>query len=71
MDGLDFIIARAEDILISKLEGFKIGESERQLNDAAGIIRVQGDRLDIAYVEHWVESLDLQEQWSKARQLAG
>jgi len=46
-------------------------ESERRLNDAAGIIRVQGDRLDIAYVEHWIESLGLQEQWSRARQLAG
>ncbi len=71
MDGLIFVIARAEDVLISKLEWFKMGESERQLNDAAGIIRVQGDRLDLAYVEHWIASLGLQEQWLRARQLAG
>src|SRR4029077_14442288 len=71
LDGLHFVIARAEDVLISKLEWFKMGESERQLNDAAGIIRRQGEQLDIAYIEHWIESLGLQEQWLRARQLAG
>ena len=71
MDGLTFVVASAEDVLISKLEWLKMGESERQLNDAAGIIRIQGGRLDIAYVERWIESLGLQEQWLRARQLAG
>jgi len=71
MDGLHFVIARAEDVLISKLEWFKMGESERQLTDAAGIIRRQGEQLDVAYIEHWIESLGLQEQWSRAWQLAG
>ena len=71
LDGLHFVIARAEDVLISKLEWFKMGESERQLNDAAGIIRVQGERLDIAYVERWIEVLGLGEQWKRALQLAG
>lgn len=71
IDGLNFVITSAEDILIAKLEWFKIGESERQLEDAAGIIRVQGDNLDTAYVEKWVESLELSKQWLKARALAG
>ena len=71
MDGLNFVIASAEDVLIAKLEWFKMGESERQLNDAAGIIRIQGERLDVAYIEHWIEALGLQEQWLKARHLAG
>ena len=71
IDGLNFVITSAEDILIAKLEWFKIGESDRQLEDAAGIIRVQGDRLDTAYVETWVEPLGLTEQWLKARALAG
>lgn len=71
IDGLSFVITSAEDILIAKLEWFKIGESERQLEDAAGIIRVQADKLDTAYVEKWVKSLGLSEQWLKARALAG
>jgi hypothetical protein len=71
IDGLSFLVTSAEDILIAKLEWFKIGESERQLEDAAGIIRIQGDNLDTVYVEKWVKSLELTEQWLKARALAG
>ena len=71
MDGLNFVITSAEDILIAKLEWFKLGESERQLEDAAGILRIQGDKLDTAYVEKWVESLGLNGQLLKARVLAG
>jgi hypothetical protein len=70
LDGLHFVIARAEDVLISKLEWFRMSESERQLNDAAGIIRIQGERLDLAYVEHWIDALALQEEWAMARRLA-
>jgi len=71
IDGLTFVITSAEDILIAKLEWFKIGESQRQLEDAAGIIRIQGDNLDTAYIEYWITSLELAEQWGKARVLAG
>lgn len=35
-------------------------ESERQLADAAGIIAIQGDRLDTEYVEKWAMTLGLQ-----------
>jgi hypothetical protein len=71
IDGLNFVITSAEDILIAKLEWFKIGESDRQLEDAAGIIRIQGDNLDTGYIETWVGSLGLYEEWLKARALAG
>ena len=65
--GLRLSFATAEDILISKLEWVKEGESQRQLEDAAGIIRVQGDNLDIPYVEYWVRELGLSEQWVAAK----
>jgi hypothetical protein len=47
------------------------GESELQIKDAAGIIQVQADRLDLEYVEKWVAVLDLDEEWSAARRRAG
>lgn len=56
----------AEDILVTKLWWAKLGPSERQINDAAGIIRVQGASLDSDYVEKWVAVLELDEQWSMA-----
>jgi len=45
--------ATPEDVLLAKLEWAKLGESERQIRDAAGIIEVQGENLDKAYVERW------------------
>jgi hypothetical protein len=44
-----------------------VGESERQLIDVAGILRMQSYHLDFQYVEHWVETLGLQRQWRAAR----
>jgi hypothetical protein len=68
--GLHLSVATAEDILIAKLEWAKMGESQRQLEDAAAIVRVKGDLLDRTYVERWVHELGLDEQWSAARRLA-
>jgi hypothetical protein len=56
-----------EDVVIAKLLWSKSGESERQINDAAGVLRMQGDALDLEYVERWVEVLDVREQWNAAR----
>lgn len=61
----------AEDILLTKLWWAKLGESERQIRDAAGIVQVQGDALDREYVERWVAVLELDEQWRRARERAG
>jgi len=65
--GVRVYAATPEDLLIAKLEWAKMGESERQIRDAAGIISIQGPRLDIPYVETWVAALDLESQWRAAR----
>ena len=69
-NGITLYIATAEDVVISKLEWSKAGESERQIRDVAGILRVRSD-LDRQYIEHWIATLGLQAQWSAARTLAG
>jgi hypothetical protein len=70
-EGLDLYVAAAEDVLLSKLEWAKLGESGRQLEDAAWLLRRRGEDLDRAYVERWVERLEVGEQWSAAQRLAG
>ncbi len=70
LGGLRLTVAAAEDILLAKLEWAKMGESRRQLEDAASIIRIKGDLLDTAYLERWVTELGLEPQWSAARALA-
>lgn len=65
--GTTVFVASAEDVLLSKLEWAKLAHSERQIEDAAGIIRIQGQDLDTAYIEHWVTRLDLHAQWISAK----
>lgn len=70
IDGVHLYTASAEDALITKLWWAKLGESEKQIADAAGIIKVQGANLDREYVGRWVAELDLEPQWTAARERA-
>ena len=63
-------VASAEDILISKLEWAKVAQSNRQIEDAAGILRIQSDSLDRAYLKKWVRELGLEAEWKSATAVA-
>lgn len=62
--GTTVFVASPEDVLLSKLEWAKLAQSERQIEDAAGIMRIQGQDLDTAYIEHWAQTLGLAAQWA-------
>jgi len=64
-------VATAEDVLIARLEWAKLTESDRQLEDAAGILRLQGEALDRKYVDKWVTALGLSKELSTASARAG
>ena len=61
--GVPLYAATPEDVLISKLEWAKFGQSERQIDDAAGVIRVQANNLDLVYIRTWVAKLGLEHEW--------
>jgi len=61
-------VATAEDVLIAKLRWAKLGGSQRQLQDAAGIVSTQAGSLDVPYVERWVHEQGLEEQWYVVRE---
>ncbi len=63
--GTRVFVATAEDSILSKLEWAKLGDSERQLRDVAGIIAVRAGTLDFPYLERWIAELDLAEQWER------
>jgi hypothetical protein len=71
IEKVSLFAATAEDAIISKLEWGKIGESSRQIEDVAGIVKVRGKSLDRPYIEKWVHELRLTPQWDRARKLAG
>jgi hypothetical protein len=70
INGVPVQVATAEDTVIAKLAWSKGGGSERQLEDVAGILRMTGPALDMDYIEQWVDTLSLAQQWQRARQIA-
>jgi hypothetical protein len=69
--GRTVAFASAEDTILTKLEWAKLGDSERQFGDAAGIIQIQGARLSWPYLERWADALGLRELLSRARRGEG
>jgi len=70
ISGVNVYAATAEDIVIAKLVWSKLGESQRQIDDAAGVIRIQAGKLDLAYIQSWVDALGISEQWRAAQERA-
>lgn len=63
-------VATAEDTIVAKLEWARLGSSERQLQDVAGIVAVQGEALDREYVERWAITLGLLDLWRRVLAIA-
>lgn len=70
---LEFFFAAPEDIIIKKLEWYKAGgeTSERQWVDILGVMKVQGEQLDMDYLKQWAEKLDVSNLLEKAFNDAG
>jgi len=49
--------ASPEDTILSKLVWAKKSGSERQLEDASGIIKIQSEKLDYKYLKEWADKL--------------
>jgi len=61
-------IASAEDIVIQKLYWFQLGGkvSERQWNDVLGVLRVQREKLDYAYLERTTQEMGVRDLLDQA-----
>ncbi|MBI2805095.1 MAG: hypothetical protein HYX68_08955 [Planctomycetes bacterium] len=61
-----------EDIILFKLAWFRLGGqvSDRQWGDILGVLQVQRDQLDYAYLEQWAAQLGLAELLREARKTA-
>jgi len=62
------VLASAEDTIAHKLHWYRLGDevSERQWKDALGIIRVQGDALDLVYLHQAAAALGVEDLLSQA-----
>jgi hypothetical protein len=64
----ELVVASPEDIVAQKLSWFALGDqaSERQWNDALGVLKVAGLRLDLAYLERVSVLLGVEELLERA-----
>ena len=42
--------------------------SDRQWGDILGVLRVQGEKLDNAYLDHWASELNVKDLLDRARE---
>jgi hypothetical protein len=60
-DSEQFWLASPEDVILAKLLWGRQSQSEKQWRDVLGVLKVQGDTLDFAYLTDWAARLDLTE----------
>jgi len=69
--GATVFLASAEDVILNKLYWRKSNQSEKQWRDVLGVLKVQGQCLDLAYLKLMAESLGLVEDLDQALIQAG
>lgn len=71
MLGLSIKISTPEDTILMKLRWAKLsGGSEKQFTDALRVYEVQYVKLDLNYMEAWLQTLQIKELWEKLKQEA-
>ncbi len=61
-------VKSAEDTILRKLQWFRLGgeTSDRQWGDVLGVMRSQGQALDLEYLERWAKVLGLEDLLERA-----
>jgi hypothetical protein len=67
---VSLFVASAEDVVLAKVEWAKLAHSQRQIEDAVGIMKIRRDSLDRLYLEKWISQLELTKEWNAALRLA-
>src|ERR1700676_3916364 len=57
LENMPLFVSSAEDAVVSKLEWAKLAQSQRHIEDVAGILRMRWELLDRAYLEKWISEL--------------
>lgn len=59
--------ASPEDVIIKKLDFYKLGGSDKHLRDIAGVLRISGDSVNRAFISKVAGQFGLSEVWKLAQ----
>jgi hypothetical protein len=59
--GMDIYVAAPEDVIIKKLIFYRMGESQKHIDDIKGILA--NTETDEKYLQGWIEKLSLKKEW--------
>ncbi|MSR56598.1 MAG: hypothetical protein EXS05_02860 [Planctomycetaceae bacterium] len=63
VESVEAMFASAEDVIIRKMQYFQAGGSDKHLRDIAGVLKIQGDRIDRRYIVEWSDRLAVRDVW--------
>ncbi len=65
--------ASPEDTILAKLEWYRLGGevSERQWRDILGVLKIRAGELDLGYLRHWADELQVTNLLERALQESG
>jgi hypothetical protein len=67
-EGLQLFVSRPEDTILMKLRWAKLsGGSQKQMRDARSVLELQMPNLDLAYINRWAHTLDVEDLWDQIR----
>jgi hypothetical protein len=64
-EGETVIVAPPESVIVSKLEYYREGGSEKHVRNIRSMLAVSGDQIDKCELYEWIQRRGVQEQWQK------
>ncbi len=62
-------VSSPEDLILAKLDFYRIGESQKHLRDIIGVLKTQGNAIDRAYLVQRADQLDLLKLWREVERI--
>jgi hypothetical protein len=68
-----FYLSSPEDVVLNKLQWYQKGGSvsEQQWRDVLGVLKVQGNKLDLEYLKYWASRLNISDLLNRSFDDAG
>jgi len=63
--GAEMFLPAPEDVIIAKLEWYRLSDVDKHYFDAQGVVAVQKGNLDIAYIARWCKAKALSSLWHR------